>query len=151
MMYTSQLAEALQRNPITAPLFAGVYPSNYTPERHLSHKERKRLYVINTQPNHRPGEHWVAIYYGFDGSVYYFDSYGLKPHINIYRKLRKFKKIRLWPRRIQGFQNTCGLYCLCFGLAVAGGFDLNVFGDNWMANDRIVRRETSKRFKWRTK
>ena len=150
-MYTSQLSEALQRNPITEGMFAGVYPSNYTPDRALPHAERKRLYIIYTQPNHLGGEHWVALYYGIDDCVYYFDSYGLKPHRNIYRKLRHFKKIRLWPRRLQGFQDTCGLYCLCFALSVAGGFNLNIFGDNWRANDRIVRRETLKRFRWRTK
>ena len=140
-MYTSQLTEALLKNPLTAPIFAGVRGSDRTPTVAPSKGDRKRVYIVNTQPSTQEGEHWVGLYFSPDGYVYYFDSYGLPPPLNIYRKLRHFKHIRLWHRRLQGPGNTCGWYCMCFALAVVNQFDLNRFGDDLRANDRLVKKE----------
>ena len=36
-------------------------------------------YVINSDPNNEPGEHWVAVYFEKRGRGEYFDSYRLSP------------------------------------------------------------------------
>ena len=37
------------------------------------------LFIVNTDPSTKPGEHWVAISKNSDGTGEYFDSYGLPP------------------------------------------------------------------------
>ena len=33
-------------------------------------------YIINSEPNSEPGEHWIAVYFDKHGLGKYFDSYG---------------------------------------------------------------------------
>lgn len=145
-MFTSQLEEALRKNYLTAPVFARVCGANEVPKQHPPPDDMKRVYIINTQPTTHPGEHWIAVYLAPDKTVYYFDPYGIKPHPNI--KLNTFKKIIVWPRRLQGFEQTCGLYCMFFVLHVAGHFDFDIFGDDLWFNDRLVRKLASQHFRW---
>ena len=151
MMYTSQLVEALEKNPLTAPVFAGVLSADETPTKPPPPHESKRVYIINTQPSTKPGQHWVGLYFAPTGVVYYFDSYGLRPFSNIKKKLAAFKRIQPWNRRVQGWGTTCGMYCLCFVLSIVGAFDFNIFGDDLSFNDRVVRNVVLNRFRWSEK
>ena len=150
-MYTSQLLEALHKNPLTSPIFAGVLGSEQIPTKIPPKSEKKRVFIVNTQPTTHEGEHWVVLYFTPHDTVYYFDSFGLPPPSNIYKKIRRFKHLRLWSRTLQGLSDTCGWYCMCFVLAVNDHFDLNIFGDDLRANDKLVKKEVLKRFRWRQK
>ena len=146
MMQSSQLTEALTKNLITAPVFAGVVPSDHIPTAFPAPHEQERLYIVNTHPSHKPGEHWVALFFSPGGVLYYFDSYGSQSTRRL--DLQRFKRVSPWKRRLQGLEQTCGLYCLCFALSVVGALDLNVFGDDLFFNDRLVRKLARERFRW---
>ena len=52
--------------------FGGAIPSDA-----ILHTVRNRFYIVNTEPSHLPGSHWVCIY---NGKVpEFFDSLGKDP------------------------------------------------------------------------
>ena len=67
-MNTEEIEQALRR----CGEFDGVFAADDLPD-------RPRLLVVNTDPAHRPGRHWVCIYVGDDRRGEYFDSLGQPP------------------------------------------------------------------------
>ena len=65
----------LESDARTRDSFRGVYSRNELPIR----APTTSLYVCNTDPNHKPGEHWVTIYINNDRRGEYFDSFGMPP------------------------------------------------------------------------
>ena len=66
-MNTNQLMKSCQG----IAKFGGVYPKDVF----LSSKHQKKMYIVNTDPSDRPGEHWFVV----DNTVIpttIFDSYG---------------------------------------------------------------------------
>ena len=55
--------------------FQGVYSRNELPIM----APTTSLYVCNTDPNHKLGEHWVTIYIENNRRGEYFDSFGMPP------------------------------------------------------------------------
>lgn len=92
----------------------------------LSYTDLKGKYttcgvVINTAPSWSMGEHWVSIFIDLKNNVlYYFDSYGLLPPLEIQDKINKFKGqfpglvIKMNQTRHQYSDSECGMYCLYF-------------------------------------
>jgi hypothetical protein len=62
-MYTEQIEMSIYG-------FQGVFSSDRLPS-------ELRLLVCNTDPHHRPGEHWICINVDVQGRGEYFDSFGL--------------------------------------------------------------------------
>ena len=56
------------------PRFGGVLAQD---ELKLEYNKSPKFYVVNTDPSHLPGEHWVAFYTG--GRPEFFDSTGHSP------------------------------------------------------------------------
>ena len=79
MLNTIQLYEALQQN-LPKNHFIGVYAADQLP--HFIHTFPAAI-IINTDPSHKSGEHWVAIYIANTGHGEYMDSYGLPPIYHI--------------------------------------------------------------------
>lgn len=133
-MNTQQLQHILSSDPHVAPLFFGVFPRDKLP----SYKEG--VYVINTDPAGKPGEHWVAIY-SSPSCVEYFDSYGGDPSIALRRWWKK-----TWianPIPLQSpLSAVCGQYCIYFLLHRARGIDMSTilmdFGPDVDYNDQMV-------------
>jgi hypothetical protein len=146
MMFTSEIREALSSNPYTARFFSGVYAADTAPIQQSCSVPTERFYVINTKPSTHPGQHWVAVYLQPKSSAYYFDPYGQPPSQTILKALRKCKRIRVWKRRLQGLQPVCGLYCLCFALALQNRLSLSIFGKNVFKNDELVKQIVQKHF-----
>ena len=75
MLYTSDLQTRAQSDPCIASTFLGVFPSNKLP--------RKRRYpsslIANTDPDTKPGQHWIAMYFPSKTKKEFFDSYGMPP------------------------------------------------------------------------
>ena len=74
-MKSSQIQKALQFHPQTKSTFGGVFARNKVP---TIPKRKYISYVVNTDPSHKPGEHWVAFFFT-PSEVYYFDPYGIPP------------------------------------------------------------------------
>ena len=96
IMETKDIYRALKSNNTTRDIFVGVYPSDKLPAisaLYLQSEDTKQAYVINLDPSHLPGSHWVAVFCDHSGNEY-FDSYGLPPILErITRFLGKNNKI----------------------------------------------------------
>jgi hypothetical protein len=142
-MKTAQLQRALQWHRDTSSIFKGVFPANKLP---TIPKNKTLAIIANTDPSHRPGQHWVAFFFKRE-HVYFFDSYGQKPQKAEFHKLMMCRKYKhFFGRRIQGSGKECGFYCLYFILSMVQGKSFDIFGDDLNANDRCVRNIVQKHF-----
>ena len=53
----------------------GVFARDEIPD--LKHLQRPFALVFNTDPHDKPVQHWLAIYGQSDGTLEYFDSFGM--------------------------------------------------------------------------
>ena len=106
-MDTNQLHNALK----DLPGFRGVFALNHLPK---ENHETPALYVENTQPSCKQGEHWVAIYFPPIGLPEFFDSFARKafaPELrrllgNVYRHNRLFLQSPI--------SDTCGHHVIYY-------------------------------------
>jgi hypothetical protein len=129
-----QIAYALSRNCITRDFFQGVYPSDALPEKVML----PCGIVINTDPSHLPGTHWLAIYINENKTAFYFDSFGFKPNIpNILNFLNNFNW-KFNTNQIQSLTSPlCGHYATLFLLYMSCDMEFE-FTKNLDNNDAIV-------------
>ena len=73
-MDTLQIERILKNDSYAEKIFKGVYPKDQLPT-----VEYPGSYIVNTDPNTSPGEHWVAMFFNNPRSAQFFDSYGLLP------------------------------------------------------------------------
>jgi len=138
-MNGSQIYHALKTNPVTSTVFRDVRAANRLP----AGDEQWGAYVVNTDPDTLPGQHWVVLYYTRT-TIHYFDSFGMEPTEIIQENLEKTKALRgkclrVHRRRIQGYRNFCGLYCIYYILSlVSESHTLDIFNDHLDFNDRLV-------------
>ena len=79
-MNTLQIKHILKRHPRTRPVFKGVHARNRLP-RLLSVPS---ALVGNTDPDHRMGQHWVAIYIDANSREEHYDPTGRQPFLRAY-------------------------------------------------------------------
>jgi len=118
-MYSSQISNALKKDPYASKYFVGVFPSDALPKR----IKYPSAVVANTDPSDEKGEHWVCYFFDKNKNAEYFDSYGLPP---IKHDLFNFlvekgciknhgKKIKCNEVQLQAFNSdVCGQYCIAF-------------------------------------
>ena len=142
-MNTAQIRRALSHHHLTKYFFKGVFPR----DKAMKIPKNKIFSVIfNTDPSGKPGEHWVAFHITRN-TVFYFDSYGLPPK-GFAKILRSRPKVKYFARRLQGNGKECGHYCLFFLLNMCQGKNsFPMFGKDFNANDRIVKRYVEKHFR----
>ena len=106
-MYDFEIQYVLDRSPYTCHWNTIVCALDELPARKPKHVQ---AYVINTDPAHEPGEHWVALLW--DKDINYFDSYGLPP----LKPIKRFLQGTSWNENVwmlqQPFSSVCGLYCI---------------------------------------
>jgi hypothetical protein len=73
-MDSRQIYSILCWDKDTSDSFLGVYPSDLLP---LTNMPKNSALVFNTDPQDKPGQHWIAVYVDKGGKGEYFDSYGL--------------------------------------------------------------------------
>ena len=110
-------------------------------------------FVINTDKQSKPGEHWLAFYYDKDGICEFFDPLGFSPK---YYHLDKFlqstsKEYFYNSQQIQGlFSKYCGYYCTLFVMVKSRNhnldFFLKLFSKNTKTNDLIIKQLKSENF-----
>ena len=100
------LVRALER---TNTHFLGVFPSDRVP---ISSHYYPCCFVANTDPEGKPGAHWLAFYYDYPNVVDFFDSYGMHPSLYSFDvpNILSFN-----PIQFQSYSsNVCGQYCIYF-------------------------------------
>lgn len=115
--------------------FLGVFPADLIPKRNLN---GTCSLIANTDPQDRPGQHWVAIIF-VDGKGTFFDSYGMKPseHNPSWRYLDGLKRNNVCFQ--QDTSDVCGDYCLYalnFANAAKSRFDVADMAGFFRANDK---------------
>jgi hypothetical protein len=74
---------------------------------------KNQNYIINLNNSTEPGSHWVALIKSKNDLLYYWDSYGMPPLIEIL-KINK-NKIFYNKYNIQDIKDeNCGYYCIWF-------------------------------------
>ena len=116
--------------------------------------------VINTVKAHEPGEHWVAIWCGvcptcLNYGIYYYDSNGITHRAQIPLQVRTFmagvkrRMIELGHgdfevhdvhRRHQTANGQCGMFSICFIVAMLCGHKFEDYVKLRSINDRLMRR-----------
>lgn len=105
------------------PSFIGVFACNEL--KNMIHHNRQTPYsfIVNTQTNNLPGEHWIAVSCENNGVTLIFDPLGFyyPPPLIHYLVAKKFRKI--YFNRIQ-YQHPnsriCGQLCLEFLISLKG-------------------------------
>ena len=105
-METAQLRRAATRHRKVGPDFGGVFACDRLPR-----YADKKSYIINLDPAHKEGSHWVAVFFDrTTGSVDYFDSYGLKPkNVHIIRFLKRNSVFKHY--NLHTYQSPCSVIC----------------------------------------
>ena len=119
-MDTLQINNVLRRNPVTRTLYIGCYPADRIPVM----RRFPSAMVVNLDPSHLPGTHWVAIYAPSRRVAYYMDSLGKPAEGPIYDSLRRnFGPFHRFWQPIQSPASTvCGQYAIFFIYTAALGF-----------------------------
>ena len=122
--------------------FLGVFPIDRLPR--TLPPRRPLLLVCNTDRHDRPGEHWIVLYVGQNGTGEYFDSFGRAPERIFVKFLDRFAPS--WcsnGARLQSIiSGFCGHYCIFYCLFKTLGHSMkdivNCFIDDTAANDLMV-------------
>ena len=142
-MNTDEIVRLLQSYKSTRQIVRGVFACNRLPPDIICPSG----YVCNTDPDFRPGEHWVAIYINHQGVGEYFDSFGLPPMQQDFIDFLNYN-CSAWSynkRTVQHLTSSaCGLFCVYFLLMRCNGVSmtdlLGVFSDDLLCNDMLVTR-----------
>ena len=101
--------------------------------------------VINTDPSHKKGEHWVSAYFDNEMNCQYFCSFAMEPFGKIYDFVKKNSfKTHYNVRPLQSlFSPNCGFYAIYHLLLASRGFKLldivKTFDENRpLENDKLV-------------
>lgn len=143
-MYESDIDHCMRQHVLTGALYGGCYSVDNFPVNQLS--DGAVAYVVNTEPSHLNGKHWVVIYYEGE-RVVYFDSFGLPPVRSVLVRLPT-DRFMLWnSRRLQGSRPFCGYYAMFFVLTLSSSqHSMSIFSDFFESNDAIVRDQCIKAF-----
>ena len=139
-MYTGDIYRKLSRR--CRGMFLGVFPCDMLP-RHLP-RRRPLMMICNTDPSHKSGEHWIAIYFGVDGHAEYFDSFGREPETVFLRFINRHSRSFVFNReQLQSvISRFCGHYCVFYCLFKRLDYSMNsivnCFSNDTALNDTIV-------------
>ena len=144
-MNTIELTAVCQKMAHTA-YFLGALPCNHLPrEIH----QRPAMMVVNTEPSHMAGAHWLAIYITTERQGYFFDSYGNPPSYSEFPEtIQRFLDqhcidVVHSTQQVQDPSSTaCGHHCVFFLFNMQKGVSyqkfLKMYGDNLPRNDEKV-------------
>jgi len=125
-MNTIEINRIIKNNPLLNKYYCGIYPSDLLPD----NPSKPCCFIVNTDPSHLPGKHWVVIYLSENSVIEYFDSFGRPPIINnIQTFINKYgKKLINNKKQIQNnTSNTCGMFCILFIAFKTSGLNMSDF------------------------
>lgn len=140
----NRIERLLRADSCTCPMLLGIFAADKLPRR--LQRKRPLLLVCNTDPSHKPGQHWVVLYIGDNGYGEYFDSFGRLPETVFSRYLDRF--CRHWNYNSRQLQSVlsqfCGHYCIVYCMLRSRGHGVNsianLFTRNATVNDYLVHR-----------
>ena len=143
-MNTLELDEILRRT-LKNCNFIGVFACDQLPVK--TPISRPVALVVNTDPSHKPGSHWLAAYIDKHNTATFFDSFGNPPE-RFSKSIVEFLKencedIQYQARQLQSLCSTvCGQHCVFFLTHMNTCDDyvkfLTKFKDNTHKNDLMV-------------
>lgn len=151
-MNTQQLEQVINRDAITRAKFGGVFAENSLPK----HIETFPCgFIANTEPESKPGQHWIAFYFSSPQQGEFFDSYGHEP-VFYSKRFKRFldQNAETWisnKKELQSyFTAVCGEYCIFYLLHRARGVPMdtivNLFSSDKDYNDHLVYQYVKKLF-----
>jgi len=136
-----QLTYLAREDPCLKPVFYGTVPCDGLPKYPI--KTQPRAYIVNTDPEDKPGQHWIALW--TENNVReVMDSYGLP--LDTYPQAKPLKDwvMTQWKyvvtngRSLQGFfSQACGHYALLYLKLKAQGGTLQDFVNFFSQYDRV--------------
>lgn len=108
---TVSLRQVCLQDPFIRPKFLDVYGADQVPRIPDTYP---CCCIANTDPIHRPGRHWVAVYWIGPDKGEFFNSYAERPSW-LNERWRCFDGFRQIPHELQAYEtDVCGDYCLYF-------------------------------------
>ena len=132
-MKSTFICNLVKRDPLLLHYFKGVYPA-------CVFGEKNGFYILNTDPAHLPGTHWVA-YWISDGNIEFFDSGGNPPDFYNLPDCTSYNKVA-----VQGDMPYCGYYCILYGILKSRNFKMNDIVVEMKQSDTLVAYKTLKHF-----
>lgn len=142
-MDTQQLMCAIQSDLLLKRHVSGVFPVDQLPE--TGHFPCGG--IINNQPAHKSGKHWIAFWFDKDKTGEFFDSAAhppeyYSPNLLIFMK-KNSKKFTFNDKQLQDNESaTCGHYCLFYLYMKCRGKTLKEILQNFdcdlLLNDKLV-------------
>ena len=109
----------------------------------VPHQHKLALFIYNLEPHYLSGSHRVTTYVR-DGTINYFDSFGMPPFQELVNHAKE-KNLNLLHqnRQIQNlYTTTCGFFCLYFLNEMHKGVDyfglLQVFSFDTEENEKFI-------------
>ena len=141
---TLQLQFILDNSTWMKPFHIKVCAKDLLPRRNPQHV---RAYIVNTDNNNQPGQHWVALFFNGREAIY-FDSYGNPPLQPIMTFMENnAERWKMNTLQLQSaFSNVCGHYCVFILLHLVRGLSLHTIirryfdSSNHHQNDLTVKR-----------
>ena len=141
-MNTIQIDEIFKKHSYTKRVYKGTRAFNELPKRII----RPSAFIINTETRDKQGEHWLAIFYNTNGSVEFFDSFGLGPTFYGLDEflIKSSKKCFYNTIALQSLNSVfCGYYCVLFILFKCKKKSflnfLKHFDENTFINDKNIK------------
>lgn len=142
---TNDLSDVIAKyaNKPTRDAFLGVLSIDHLPS-HVT--GLPAIFIMNTNSNNLPGQHWKAIFIGADGNGEIFDSLATPISLRLQHWMNRYAKTWITSKLV--LQNpiapTCGAYVVyyvlnrlhCDSLSVC----LSAFSANVMQNDEMMLR-----------
>jgi hypothetical protein len=126
-MNTTDIENILRADNRCSPYFKGVMARDHFVEFLNETDSPTYSVVFNSDPSHRPGQHWM-VFVKNNSKGYYFDSYGQHP--STYPDVKEalsscVSKVYWSSERLQGLtSNTCGDYCILFCHLIHRGWSM---------------------------
>ena len=127
MMDTSEIKSYMKNDRIIRKQLGDVCAADELP---IHIRYRPRIYIVNTDKRHQPGQHWVVFYFPKRGPAEFFDSNGYPP--DYYH--RRFKRVLVINGRSYKHNGvklqepgtiTCGQFCLFYAYHRCRGYSMN--------------------------
>lgn len=137
-MDTRDIERFIRRDTVCRSVFQGVFSSDTLPK-------NPRLLICNTDPSHKPGQHWIAIYVDQYGRGEYFDSFGRPPddYFKHYMNKHCGRRWTFNKRQLQSIiSRFCGYYCCFYCMFRSRGVNMNRIVNHFTSdtafNDSLV-------------
>ena len=114
------------RDPYISRIYGGTLAIDELPR---TQQARPTLFIVNTDPAHLPGSHWLGVYVS-DKSEH-FDSAGQPPlpRLKNFLSNQSLSSVYMYNNiRIQDSSSyTCGLFCLMYAYYRSRGLSFDTF------------------------